>query len=80
MFRSVCEICKAGILWLGAVFGICAKRGIGLTFKEAAEVFSDPYALEVFNSTNSTLEESRISRALFLNISAQWNAYRQDQI
>ena len=47
------------------------ERGIGLTFKEAAEVFSDPYALEVFDSANSTLEESRISRALFLNISAQ---------
>ena len=71
------------------------ERGIGMAFKEAAEVFSDPYALEVFDSANSTLEESRykvlgrvkrqvvvvvvytprrgksrISRALFLNISA----------
>ena len=37
------------------------ERGIGMAFKEAAEVF---------DSANSTLEESRISRALFLNISA----------
>ena len=28
MFRSVCEICKVGILWHGAALGICAKRGI----------------------------------------------------
>ena len=28
MFRSVCEICEAGILWHGAALGICAKRGI----------------------------------------------------
>ena len=35
------------------------KRGIGLTFKEAEEVFLDPYAIEVFDAVNSTIEESR---------------------
>lgn len=34
-------------------------RGVGLTFKEAEEVFADPYAIEVFDDINSTLTESR---------------------
>ena len=35
------------------------ERGVGLTFKEAEEVFLDPYAIEVFDDVNSTIEESR---------------------
>ena len=35
------------------------KRGISLSFNEAEEVFDDPYAIEMFDTQNSTLEEPR---------------------
>ena len=35
------------------------RKHEGLTFEEASEVFDDPFALEKFDSLNSTIEESR---------------------
>ena len=35
------------------------RKHEGLTFEEASEVFDDPFALEKFDSLNSTIKESR---------------------
>ena len=35
------------------------RKHEGLTFEEASEVFDDPFALEKFDSQNSTIEEFR---------------------